>query len=85
MFCPQCHTEYRTGFNKCSDCGIDLVSDFSAEASTADNGRLRFLYETSDQAECVALCRQLEGANIFYRVAQEVLSRLSPNESYVAL
>jgi len=25
MFCPQCGAEYRAGFNRCSDCGVDLV------------------------------------------------------------
>jgi len=29
-FCPQCRTEYREGFNKCSDCGSDLVNILSA-------------------------------------------------------
>ncbi len=27
MFCPQCNTEYRIGFTRCSDCGVDLVQD----------------------------------------------------------
>jgi len=25
MFCPACGTEYRPGFTKCADCGVDLV------------------------------------------------------------
>jgi len=25
MFCPKCGVEYRPGFKKCSDCGVDLV------------------------------------------------------------
>src|SRR5437899_10688032 len=25
MFCPNCRAEYRPGFARCSDCGIDLV------------------------------------------------------------
>jgi hypothetical protein len=25
MFCPVCKTEYRKGFNSCSDCHIELV------------------------------------------------------------
>jgi hypothetical protein len=27
MFCPQCNVEYRPGFTRCSDCGVDLVQD----------------------------------------------------------
>jgi hypothetical protein len=26
MFCPQCKAEYRPGFNRCSDCDIELVN-----------------------------------------------------------
>jgi hypothetical protein len=26
MFCPVCKSEYRDGFTKCSDCGVDLVN-----------------------------------------------------------
>ncbi|NLE11605.1 MAG: DUF2007 domain-containing protein [Actinobacteria bacterium] len=25
MFCPRCEAEYRPGFTRCSDCGVDLV------------------------------------------------------------
>ena len=25
MFCPRCEAEYRPGFSRCSDCGVDLV------------------------------------------------------------
>jgi hypothetical protein len=75
MFCPQCKAEYRKGFTKCSDCDVDLVWDGPAEPLTHENEELRMLYQTSNQAECVAVCRELQSANIFYRVAQEVLSR----------
>ena len=27
MFCPQCNAEYRPGFTRCADCGVDLVND----------------------------------------------------------
>ena len=25
MFCPECHAEYRPGFDRCSDCDVELV------------------------------------------------------------
>src|SRR5579859_749143 len=25
MYCPKCRAEYRAGFDKCSDCGVELV------------------------------------------------------------
>lgn len=27
MFCPECRAEYRPGFTRCSDCGVDLVHE----------------------------------------------------------
>jgi hypothetical protein len=31
MFCPQCKAEYRVGFTRCSDCGVELVDLLPAE------------------------------------------------------
>ena len=32
MFCPNCKDEFRSGFTRCADCGVDLVADLSAAA-----------------------------------------------------
>ena len=29
MYCPNCRAEYRPGFNKCSDCGGELVEELA--------------------------------------------------------
>ena len=31
MFCPQCRTEYREGFDTCTDCGVPLVPELQPE------------------------------------------------------
>ena len=31
MYCPQCRTEYREGFDLCSDCGVKLVEVLEPE------------------------------------------------------
>jgi hypothetical protein len=35
MFCPQCKAEYRTGFTRCSDCDVNLVSSLDPSAPSA--------------------------------------------------
>jgi hypothetical protein len=27
VFCPECRSEYREGFTKCADCGVELVPE----------------------------------------------------------
>jgi hypothetical protein len=29
MICPNCKSEYRPGFSKCSDCGVELIEELS--------------------------------------------------------
>lgn len=31
MFCPQCKAEYRPGFDRCSDCDVQLVDHLQVE------------------------------------------------------
>jgi hypothetical protein len=38
MFCPVCKAEYRFGFIRCSDCGVDLVEKLEAIQSPAEAG-----------------------------------------------
>lgn len=32
MICPQCNAEYRPGFTRCADCGVDLVKELPHRA-----------------------------------------------------
>ena len=60
MFCPECETEYREGFVRCSDCDVALIEDLdarsAAEASTAltpltQSGASSFVAELLDRLE----------------------------------
>jgi hypothetical protein len=30
-FCPKCHSEYRLGFTRCTDCGLELIESLPEE------------------------------------------------------
>jgi len=69
MFCPACRVEYRPGFNRCSDCDVELVDCLPEEQESAD-GELRTIWKGDDQAVCVPLCKRLLAEGIRYEVAE---------------
>jgi len=42
MFCPNCRTEYRSGFGSCFDCGASLVHKLPSPAPNVETPRLQF-------------------------------------------
>ncbi len=38
MFCPNCKLEYRAGFTRCADCGVDLVAALPKAAAAQEVG-----------------------------------------------
>lgn len=39
MFCPVCRYEFRRGFTKCNECGVDLVDTLPAEDEASEAGK----------------------------------------------
>jgi hypothetical protein len=70
MFCPECRSEYREGYTKCSDCGVDLIPVLPQERRSPppDNVALVPLFESSDEAVLMVAKSILEGAGIPYFV-----------------
>jgi Putative prokaryotic signal transducing protein len=67
MFCPKCKAEYRKGFYKCADCGVDLVNEqppeLIKEVSYVD---LVEVYRTFRQDDVAFIKSVFEGEDINY-------------------
>ena len=61
-FCPECRTEYRAGFDRCSDCGAALVEVLPAERHAAAPYQL--LLSTADPDLLPVVTSALDGAGI---------------------
>jgi len=67
MFCPKCKSEYREGFYKCADCGVDLVAEqppeLIEEVSYVD---LVEVYSTYKQSDIAFIKSVFDGERITY-------------------
>jgi Putative prokaryotic signal transducing protein len=83
MFCPNCRSEYRAGFTRCSDCDVALVAELPAEEkpefvdlvevlSTADVGQIS-LIESILEAEEIPYLPQGENFNLGRNIAVRFL------------
>jgi hypothetical protein len=76
MFCPKCKAQYRPGFSRCADCGIDLVDALpGASAGDVQQSHLdspRTIWIGDSETDCVAQCTELKEAGIPYAVVQRV-------------
>jgi len=66
MFCPQCKSEYREGFYRCTDCNIDLVSQLREPAirEQLKDGSSVALWRGQDPVVYTSLLNALREAQI---------------------
>jgi len=67
MFCPKCRSEYREGFYKCADCGVDLVAQLPPEAED-EVGYIDLVevFSTYQQGDIAFIKSVLDGEDITY-------------------
>jgi len=68
MFCPECETEYREGFVRCSDCDVALVEDLEALSAAEASTALTPLTQSGASALVSELLDRLEKASVPYVV-----------------
>lgn len=72
MFCPKCKAEYRQGFYKCADCGVDLVCELLKEKKIVPKvGKFVILFISLNRGEIALLTSILETTDIPYYFNEE--------------
>ncbi|HDQ03958.1 MAG TPA: hypothetical protein ENN23_05220 [Deltaproteobacteria bacterium] len=86
MFCPKCKSEYREGFYKCADCGVDLV-DYLPEEHMDDPSDIEFVevYSTYNQGEVAFIKSVMEGEGVTYYFQGDNPSMLIAAGAYARL
>lgn len=76
MYCPQCKAEYRQGFARCADCGVELVYELPAaalavvepvEPGDPQEDPFCSFWKGDDPRVHAELCELLDGQGIPYK------------------
>ncbi len=70
-WCPKCKTEYRSGIEKCSDCGSKLVESLSSDCDFDKSQMLNFIYGPQEQIETIRKYLSTQGKLRAYSVYNE--------------
>ena len=68
MFCPQCRTEYRSGFTRCADCHVALQPVLPAEPDNEPFPKLVGILDTNDNFVLGMAVAALDEAGIVYDI-----------------
>lgn len=76
MFCPECRSELREGFTRCSECDVDLVETLPEEDHQAEEYEV--VFETSEVDLLPLFKSVLDSAGIPYLTQGEDMANLYP-------
>lgn len=81
MFCPECRSELREGFTRCSECDVDLVATLPEEAEIGKDHQAEIyeiVFETSEVDLLPLYKSVLDSAKIPYLTQGEDMANLYP-------
>ena len=73
MFCPKCRVEFREGFSRCVECGVDLVYVLPPE-NMPDFVNLKEVISCADGAQVAFIKSIFEGEKIPYHAQGDQIS-----------
>ena len=90
MFCPKCKAEYRPGFTRCSDCGVDLVDRLPEEPRTGrsrrtDSSKLVPILRTNDRSDVLSIKIALDSEGVDYILQGEIMTGFRMGDPVVLL
>jgi len=65
MFCPECRSEYREGFTRCTDCDVDLVAELPALPAVDEAPRIVFTTSQPSEAALMKSVLEASGVEVF--------------------
>ena len=76
MYCPDCKTEYRRGFDQCADCAVPLVHELAQESVPAPlagpDADLIPVFSTYNPAEVMMVKSLLDAEEVVYNFQGEL-------------
>lgn len=90
MFCPKCKSEYRPGFTRCAECGVELVDRLPEEPRQThnrrpDDVRLVPVLRTKDQSDIISIKMVLDSEGVEYLLQGETLMGFRRDDPVVLL
>jgi len=76
MFCPECKSEYRQGFTRCTDCDMDLVHELPSEE--AEFVEYVQVLATHNAADISFIKSILDSEEVEYFLKGELFNQLEP-------
>jgi hypothetical protein len=86
VFCPKCKSEYKEGFLKCAECGVDLVEGHPPEAEDGVNYvEMVEVFSTYNQGDIALVKSALDSEGIHYFFSGESTIMMIGAGSYARL